>query len=414
MQPTTLVAQVADAFAHLYDLVYLRTHPLTDFVTPQSDMQYKKKAWLLHDVLLRLIEELDPGYSAPPDGREMRRYRLMSLRYSEGMPSKTVADELAISLRHYYREHDVAIAAVAKILWERYSRQLNTGDIEATQPPKSDSEPHNRQAILRAEVAHLQEFDKQVHLGDILAGVMELAQKLTRAKDIRLTLEPLQDATPLPLDRTMVRQILLGLLSYLAEQLAEGEIRVRVCKEGEQQVVEMVGIGPQISATTEHQREEQMATLYELAGLQSAHLRLSIDTTGGIGFRLWLPRMPRQTVLLVDDNGDVLELYQRYLQQGYYQAVPAQTGHQALQLARELQPQVIVLDLMLPEQDGWEILQRLANHPDTQGIPVVICSILRARQLAMALGAAAFLEKPVNEAEFLTALSMLTEGQDLS
>jgi len=63
---------------------------------------------------------------------------------------------------------------------------------------------------------------------------------------------------------------------------------------------------------------------------------------------------------------------------------------------------------MLPEQDGWEILQRLTNHPDTQTIPVVICSILRARQLALALGASAFLEKPVDETEFLRVLDPLS------
>jgi CheY-like chemotaxis protein len=115
-------------------------------------------------------------------------------------------------------------------------------------------------------------------------------------------------------------------------------------------------------------------------------------------------------VLLVDDNSDILELYQRYLQQRYYQAVPVQSGGEALRLASQLQPHAIVLDLMLPEQDGWEILQRLTNHPDTQSIPVVICSILRARQLALALGAAAFLEKPVDQVEFLGLLDTLTAG----
>jgi CheY-like chemotaxis protein len=127
-----------------------------------------------------------------------------------------------------------------------------------------------------------------------------------------------------------------------------------------------------------------------------------------VGFRLRLPRAPRRTVLLIDDNLDILELYQRYLQQRHYHAVTVQGGAEALRLASQLQPQANVLDLMMPEQDGWEILQWLTNHPDTHKIPVVICSILRARQLAMALGAAAFLEKPVDEMEFLGVLDTLT------
>lgn len=418
MDLVEFTAQVADAYNHLYDLVYLRTHPLAEFVTPAADVPPKKKAWLLHDVLLALIEELDPGFHAPADGREKRRYRLLSMRYSEGCLSKAVADALAISLRHYYREHDTAVEAVAAILWDRYGRKRQEGMAAALTliPGQGASEePLNRQAMLRAEAAHFQDFGKKMHLGEVLTGVIALAQEMTRAKGIRLTLEAPHRASPhdaltLPMDRTMVRQILLGVLSYLGEQLVEGEIVVRVRTEDQQQIVEMVGTGQQTPTTTVHQREEQLATLHELAELQSAQLEPLVGMTDNVGFCLRLPRVPRRTVLLVDDNSDILELYQRYLLQRYYQSVPVQSGGEALRLASQLQPQVIVLDLMLPEQDGWEILQRLTNHPDTHQIPVVICSILRARQLALALGAAAFLEKPVEEMDFLGVLDTLMAG----
>ncbi len=412
MDRKLITSQVADAFLHIYDLVYLRTHPLADFVTPSPEVRRKKKAWLLHDVLLGLIEELDPGHHAPADGREKRRYRLLSLHYAEGMSSKAVADELAISLRHYYREHDTAIEAIATILWERYGQQQREERPSSALPLMAGDELPDRQSMLRAEAAHFQSFGQKTLLADVLAGVMALAQELMRAKGIHLSVEQPSDSSPLPVDRGMIRQILLGLLSYLGEQLAQGEIQVRVRAENQQQIVEMVGYGPRIPAAMMHQevrnQEEQIATLAELAGLQSAQLEPLPETGDGIGFRLVLPRVPRRTVLLVDDNGDILELYQRYLQQGHYQAVPVQSGAQALTVASELRPQAIVLDLMLPEQDGWEILQRLTNHPDTQAIPVVICSILRARQLALALGAAAFLEKPVDEMEFLGVLETLT------
>jgi CheY-like chemotaxis protein len=264
-----------------------------------------------------------------------------------------------------------------------------------------------------------------MRLSDVLKGVIALADEMARAKGLRLTLNSAPEATQplspgerksteeiaLPLDGTMVRQILLGLLSYLGEQFVEGEIVVSVRCEAQEQIVEIVGSGQKTAATTPHEREEQLATLYELAALQSAQLRplatgISPQVTKE-GFTLHLPRVPRRTVLLVDDNNDILELYQRYLQQREYRAISVQSGGEALRLASQLQPQAIVLDLMLPEQDGWEILQRLTNHPATQSIPVIICSILRARQLALALGAAAFLEKPVDETTLLTMLDKL-------
>ncbi len=423
LQPDDFAAQVADAYLHIYDIVYLRTHPLAEIVTPQPDVRAKRKAWQLHDVLLALIEELDPGEQAPADGREMRRFRLLAMRYGEGLSSKAVADALAISLRHYYREHDTAIEAVSKILWARYGGNFGAGTATITQDMPGatggadgpeESPLTQRQALLRAEVAHVQDFGQETRLGDLLAGVLQLAQELTRAKGLHLRVEPYGESPLLPIDRRLVRQILLGLLSYLSEQLEQGELQVRVQAETDAQVIEIEAVGVQRPAAAIHQRAEQIATLRELAGLQAVELAPLLPAANRqprVGFRLRLPCMARRSVLLIDDNVDILELYQRYLQQGYHHAIAAQNGTDALRLARQLRPQVIVLDLMLPEQDGWEILQQLSNHPDTADIPIVICSILRARQLALALGAAAFLEKPVDEEEFLRVIETLAAQQ---
>src|SRR5579883_1415455 len=113
-------SHVADAYAHLYDLVGLRTHPLTDELVPDLSLDRKEKAWQVHHLLLRAIEELDPGSRAPAFSREWRRHRLMMLHYVDGLHPEAVADRLGISRRQYYREHDAAIEAIAAVLWERY------------------------------------------------------------------------------------------------------------------------------------------------------------------------------------------------------------------------------------------------------------------------------------------------------
>lgn len=73
--------QVGDLYGHLYDLVFLRTHPLTDVLLSDASVPSKEKGWRLHDLLLDVIKELDPGPSAAPYSREWRRYRLMVGRY---------------------------------------------------------------------------------------------------------------------------------------------------------------------------------------------------------------------------------------------------------------------------------------------------------------------------------------------
>ncbi len=63
--PSEFAHRVADAYKHLYDLVHLRTHPLTDLLIPDPTLSRKDKAWRLHRILIEVIKELDPGPHAP-------------------------------------------------------------------------------------------------------------------------------------------------------------------------------------------------------------------------------------------------------------------------------------------------------------------------------------------------------------
>jgi adenylate cyclase len=67
--------------------------------------------------------------------------------------------------------------------------------------------------------------------------------------------------------------------------------------------------------------------------------------------------------------------------------------------------------VMMPERDGWDLLQALRHNPATYDIPVIICSVLRQHELALALGAAAYLSKPISEHSLLQALAELHEQE---
>jgi CheY-like chemotaxis protein len=142
--------------------------------------------------------------------------------------------------------------------------------------------------------------------------------------------------------------------------------------------------------------------------MQGARIKGLDSPPGHWGFQIDLPAATPRTILLVDDNADALELFQRYLHHHHYHTVATQSSIEAIHLAGKLKPYAIVLDLMLPDYDGWDVLQRLANHPETHQIPVIICTILGARHLALSLGAAAFLEKPVSEEQLIQALNTVS------
>jgi CheY-like chemotaxis protein len=110
-------------------------------------------------------------------------------------------------------------------------------------------------------------------------------------------------------------------------------------------------------------------------------------------------------VLVIDDNADVLQLYERYVVGTRYRLTICQEAEQALQLAASLQPKIIMVDIMMPGLDGWSLLGQLCHHPATSSIPVIVSTIVSERDLALTLGAVDFVQKPVTRGEFLDALT---------
>ena len=125
---------VADAYQNLYDWAYLRTITLTDLLIPDVTLDRKQKAEQLYALLNGVLDELDPGPRTPVFSREWRRHQLMFLRYVDNKDIESIVDELAISKRQYYREHDAALDAVVSILWERYLPQMPTQSRKTGEP----------------------------------------------------------------------------------------------------------------------------------------------------------------------------------------------------------------------------------------------------------------------------------------
>ena len=110
----------------------------------------------------------------------------------------------------------------------------------------------------------------------------------------------------------------------------------------------------------------------------------------------WQITPAQKTVLVVDDEPEVLTMISEYLSLEGYNILTATSGEKALRLAREHRPYAITLDVIMPEMDGWEVLQHLKKDPDTKGIPVIIVSVSNDKQTGFALGAVGYVTKPVN------------------
>jgi CheY-like chemotaxis protein len=200
----------------------------------------------------------------------------------------------------------------------------------------------------------------------------------------------------------------LGIVGYLIECAEQAVVRLTTTVE-DTAVHLSIRVEPPtaVQPTPKDEVQERLVAFDEMAQSSNVNILTLHAGQAVVGFDVQLPTVER-IVLVVDDNEDVLKLIQRFLMPHHYRVITAQTAQEALELSRETRPHVITLDLMMPDQDGWDLLQALLNQPETQKTPIVVCSVLKQQKdLALSLGATAFLKKPITEEGLLTIIESL-------
>ncbi|HWM74885.1 MAG TPA: GAF domain-containing protein [Nocardioides sp.] len=243
-------------------------------------------------------------------------------------------------------------------------------------------------------------------------------------------------------DELRFKQVLLNLLSNAVKFTPDGgSVQVRAERVGDELVVTVsdtgIGVPPEDRERIfeSFQQGGRGVAREEGTGLGLTLTRRIIELFDG---RLWLesevgvgstfgfavplrardtagtesgaPDSTGQTILLVDDDRASLDLMAAYLEGAGLRLERATDGVAALRLTRELRPAALVLDIRLPGLDGWQILDRLREDPETADIPTIVASVVDDRARGLALGAAAYLRKPVSREALLAALSGVGVG----
>ncbi|MHC5543649.1 response regulator, partial [Singulisphaera rosea] len=114
------------------------------------------------------------------------------------------------------------------------------------------------------------------------------------------------------------------------------------------------------------------------------------DSTAGLDVA------PGSLVLIIDDDLTVHDLLRRTLTKEGFQVICASGGEEGLRLAKEMRPDAITLDVMMPGTDGWAVLSALKSDPELAEIPVVIVTMVDDKNLGYTLGASDYLTKPID------------------
>jgi GAF domain-containing protein/CheY-like chemotaxis protein len=289
---------------------------------------------------------------------------------------------------------------------------------------------------------YLESFDVVTLVREIAAVIQPLAAKNANRLDVHCP-----DAIgTMHADLTKVRQALFNLLSNACKFTERGTISLAVAREAVDGLDSIVfGVGDTGIGMT----PEQIAKLFEAfsqadaattrryggTGLGLALSRrlcrmmggdVTVESEAGQGstFTLRLPASVAEsveepatpspaadpassgvgTVLVIDDEAAVRDLMQRFLTREGFRVVAAPGGEEGLRRARELRPDAITLDVMMPGMDGWAVLSALKADPDVADIPVVMLTIVDDKNLGYALGASDYLTKPIDRERLVTVL----------
>jgi CheY-like chemotaxis protein len=311
------------------------------------------------------------------------------------MGIQELSEQLAISTRQMRRDHHRALMALTEILWARYS-------------PEQTGRPETGEAAARPTI---EVHNEVIDVTDTTRGVIKMLKHRFDEKNVSVTVHPPETLNLIITDRVILRQALIGIFNQSLHIQDGNEILVNFGSRD--QHVEIC-VTLQVSslwepASVEEIDDDQNAVRYWCT-IINATLDEKINKEKNRQFIRWtiaLPLTNQRLLMVIDDQPAVMNMFKRYLSHANLLPVSVEQPEQALELARQLQPALITLDVMMPQMDGWELLQVLKLDKKVQHIPIIVCSAWDDPDLSRLLGAAAFLKKPVTQKMLLETIERL-------
>jgi len=396
------VESLRDALNHLYEAEHLRHNVLAVTIGVANRLDTSSQ---LRNILINAIEEMKPDSANPSTEKAWRMYETLFYCYVQRLSQQAVADQISLSTRHLRREQKAALELLADSLCQRYDFRNQV----IPEPETMSAELNESTLILSADpgsgYADLDWLKTEVtqqptELRTELQTILSLIEPLARENGVILPVQfPNEPPPPIAVNPQAFQQIMLNLLGILIP-VSEEIVQIKLAQD---QNLFRMDILTNVTETLEIFKKDELDVIQYMVSLCKGSLGILIDE-GMCSVTLHLPFIDQVTVMVVDDNPDTLRLFERYAAGTRYRMVGLRDPLQAHSLAVQIKPQVILLDVMMPGMDGWKILGRLRQHPKTEQIAVVICTIFPQERLALSLGASGFLKKPVSRQDLLDQL----------
>jgi CheY-like chemotaxis protein len=390
MDNETIDQKLKDALTHLNDPDQSPPTAMWELV----DCDPEDGILAFQSALIESVEGLQPSENTSKRARIRQLYEVLRDRFILQMTLEETAERMHMSVSSAWRMQQEAVHTLARVLWEQKQREEDQEEQGVVRKPSvAQATDWRSQAQRELASLHASAPNAKSDVGAIIKSVLSLGAVINLDPQV-VSIQPNLIATVHP---SILRQILITTISRITDYAQSGTLRIFARFEGGRVRITVTAT---LSATDDF-NEDALTEDIVMPENVTVSLHVNVDH-----LFLWidLPSTGAISVAVVDDNPDMVRFYRRCTEGTQYHISPITEAQTLFERIRVIKPAVIVLDIMLPDIDGWEMLTRLHEDPITRGIPVIVCSVIREAQLALSLGAAYYLPKPVRPPEFKQAL----------
>ena len=359
--------------------------------------------------IIRAIEALQPDHDTPLQAETSRAYRILHARFVLRLTLEETADDLNLSIRHLTRLQREAIHALARRLWERTQVGEAPASPRVDAPPQADEyrQRSGWREQVREELAALDraEAEPTCSLAVVVPGALRIARALMAERQIAVTSNAAPPEPKVLMHASVLQHILLSLTESLATPLDGGASvgwRVEHCALGMRITMSTIPATRAVATIPD--------IVHELLGRHGGEVTVGQSgNTAPVILELPSEKPPeeRAVILAIDDNAGLVSLFQSYCKGTRYEIMHIAEGRRAIEAVAQCRPKAILLDVLLPDVDGWGLLVELRRHVASRSIPIILCSVTRDERLALGLGANLYLPKPVWREQLLEALDQV-------
>ena len=388
---------VKDILNHISDAAYLENHNLLSRLLTAEDARQANRIRLLRNKISESIDVLRPPENTPANVAEWRCYQILTLRYLNLMEFHQIEEKLGLSQRQVQRDLKKGLDALISILWSQLPPQEK--DLDQTENPGEEISDSIDLDMIKEELINWETTYDLYNLNQIIEQAVQLCESLLKT-DLhdRIDFSKVERDLNVMVDQILTKQGLYKILAMIGSGAADSTIQMRSRKISSH----FAELSFEFNNSPQLQLDNwQVAQLFFT--IQGVSNRMS-EETGCTTISLIMPLMQQNSCLVIDDVASVRRLIERMLGSYGIQVFGAGNHQEAMNLVQLIKPDFILLDILMPKMDGWQMIKNLKSNPETSDIPVIICSVLYEPELSQQVGAAGYIRKPINRIELIQIL----------